>query len=140
MKKGLRPLDCEVLNLGDHSNRRPDEEGIKTEPGGSVRGGLCIPTADLMKKGLRLMAGFISSTIIDSNRRPDEEGIKTDPIVDVLRRIDSNRRPDEEGIKTIQSAAPEYVTSIPTADLMKKGLRPITGIFRPAESRFQPQT
>ena len=35
----------------------------------------------------------------------------------------SNRRPDEEGIKTFMPLPPSPETPIPTADLMKKGLR-----------------
>ena len=36
----------------------------------------------------------------------------------------SNRRPDEEGIKTLLVGAALQYQVIPTADLMKKGLRP----------------
>ena len=35
-----------------------------------------------------------------------------------------NRRPDEEGIKTRQGIPQSRISSISTADLMKKGLRP----------------
>ena len=37
--------------------------------------------------------------------------------------MDSNRRPDEEGIKTSWSGRCNACPGIPTADLMKKGLR-----------------
>ena len=36
----------------------------------------------------------------------------------------SNRRPDEEGIKTGADLLSARLAAIPTADLMKKGLRP----------------
>ena len=39
---------------------------------------------------------------------------------------DSNSRPDEEGIKTLVAAGVQHREGIPTADLMKKGLRPGT--------------
>ena len=38
--------------------------------------------------------------------------------------VDSNRRPDEEGIKTADTGRGIVAGLIPTADLMKKGLRP----------------
>ena len=59
------------------SNRRPDEEGIKTYLYVRVTSWPCIPTADLMKKGLRPQSSRSVRIRIDSNRRPDEEGIKT---------------------------------------------------------------
>ena len=85
----------------EYSNRRPDEEGIKTSGCPTLRTPCIIPTADLMKKGLRRHTVAHVDGPIDSNRRPDEEGIKT--IGKILNRgnvADSNRRPDEEGIKT----------------------------------------
>ena len=36
MKKGLRPRDALALRQRLHSNRRPDEEGIKTDDDGSL--------------------------------------------------------------------------------------------------------
>ena len=54
MKKGLRRLDDEVPQTQEHSNRRPDEEGIKTRS---------------------ISSYFFFERY--SNRRPDEEGIKT---------------------------------------------------------------
>ena len=58
-----------------------------------------------------------------SNRRPDEEGIKTHPAASFRQNLDSNRRPDEEGIKTDLADSGDMTGLIPTADLMKKGLR-----------------
>ena len=42
-------------------------------------------------------------------------------------RNNSNRRPDEEGIKTYLPLRRPLSWRIPTADLMKKGLRPLAG-------------
>ena len=84
-----------------------------------------IPTADLMKKGLRPHTPRqCSAPGAHSNRRPDEEGIKTyqTPYRASPER-NSNRRPDEEGIKTVPSRHASRRRCIPTADLMKKGLR-----------------
>ena len=53
MKKGLRPHRAERVSVGEHSNSRPDEEGIKTPPSLPELRDATIPTADLMKKGLR---------------------------------------------------------------------------------------
>ena len=53
MKKGLRRYDTYVPVPGMISNRRPDEEGIKT------------------------VVAFVVVQNEISNRRPDEEGIKT---------------------------------------------------------------
>ena len=107
-----------------YSNRRPDEEGIKTNhsskasrkqsiptadlmkkglrrpPGARPEGPRTIPTADLMKKGLRRGAISTVRRGCYSNRRPDEEGIKTERGGGVAVEVHSNRRPDEEGIKT----------------------------------------
>ena len=101
----------------EHSNRRPDEEGIKTS---------CSKASRLLER--------------DSNRRPDEEGIKTErPLAGETGGEHSNRRPDEEGIKTEQDRRGNQVDHIPTADLMKKGLRPpVTA--QSIEDEFQPQT
>ena len=63
--------------MEEHSNRRPDEEGIKTHLPDRAFELSLIPTADLMKKGLRLDAIEFAVREQDSNRRPDEEGIKT---------------------------------------------------------------
>ena len=75
-----------------------------------------------------------------SNRRPDEEGIKT---VVALRPFaagrHSNRRPDEEGIKTLPECDRSDRMYIPTADLMKKGLR-LNVRRRSCGAIFQPQT
>ena len=54
MKKGLRPSGHVSMPRPCYSNRRPDEEGIKTSGGPLVWVTATIPTADLMKKGLRL--------------------------------------------------------------------------------------
>ena len=83
-----------------HSNRRPDEEGIKTSDTIPAPEAGIIPTADLMKKGLRLCGDVHQVFVRYSNRRPDEEGIKTRP-----------------------PALPTGHSEIPTADLIKKGLR-----------------
>ena len=108
-----------------HSNRRPDEEGIKTVRGRWWGCRARIPTADLMKKGLRQIQSCHSSSESHSNRRPDEEGIKTCAFHGRFSRLlYSNRRPDEEGIKTPPGGDPGSHGCIPTADLMKKGLRP----------------
>ena len=85
--------------MTEHSNRRPDEEGIKT------------------------VSATEFSKLVNSNRRPDEEGIKTYYDFHFNLLIYSNRRPDEEGIKTSPCRAPSSRAPIPTADLMKKGLR-----------------
>ena len=77
MKKGLRQEALAVPRRSFNSNRRPDEEGIKTRTGRQHRMNREIPTADLMKKGLRRRAQRESETALNSNRRPDEEGIKT---------------------------------------------------------------
>ena len=53
MKKGLRRILGVVLHDRCDFNRRPDEEGIKTEAKEFKRQGRGISTADLMKKGLR---------------------------------------------------------------------------------------
>ena len=53
MKKGLRPVMGAAVGNGLNSNRRPDEEGIKTPATGPNPRAERIPTADLMKKGLR---------------------------------------------------------------------------------------
>ena len=82
------------------SNRRPDEEGIKTFFGSDAPPFASIPTADLMKKGLR------------------QQGAEEQMLI-----CHSNRRPDEEGIKTHLRARIGRLDVIPTADLMKKGLR-----------------
>ena len=58
------------------SNRRPDEEGIKTVDEAFLVIEY-IPTADLMKKGLRSPVISETLSLLNSNRRPDEEGIKT---------------------------------------------------------------
>ena len=102
MKKGLRPRWTEAPVRAGDSNRRPDEEGIKTwmlvsysaapaiQTADLMKKGLrhcsehCrvpprIQTADLMKKGLRQLALELVAALCDSNRRPDEEGIKTGP-------------------------------------------------------------
>ena len=77
MKKGLRRTSGARPSHGRNSNRRPDEEGIKTDRLGDRGQGSYIPTADLMKKGLRRIPVVFSVALHDSNRRPDEEGIKT---------------------------------------------------------------
>ena len=82
-----------------------------------------IPTADLMKKGLRRRALTDLRRTIDSNSRPDEEWIKTQEPRDRRVKGHSNSRPDEEGIKTIADVDVADDHEIPTADLMKKGLR-----------------
>ena len=77
-----------------------------------------------MKKGLRRRRKACLLPSYDSNRRPDEEGIKTLSLIPAPRlRRDSNRRPDEEGIKTPRENSRSLSLVIPTADLMKKGLR-----------------
>ena len=54
MKKGLRlPLITGTYLEEWNSNRRPDEEGIKTPCPDRLFRRQLIPTADLMKKGLR---------------------------------------------------------------------------------------
>ena len=102
MKKGLRLVGVCRLPRMRFSDRRPDEEGIKTRKRGRLRFLFSFQTADLMKKGLRLQ--FATHRLppgIVSDRRPDEEGIKTSFCVPVFRsRAISDRRPDEEGIKT----------------------------------------
>ena len=70
MKKGLRPPVATVDSPPIDSNRRPDEEGIKTRRSAWSAWRPPIPTADLMKKGLRrrhvgtahLMLGFQPQT------------------------------------------------------------------------------
>ena len=127
MKKGLRPDLRHLVRQQHHSNRRPDEEGIKTSLLGLVTMRHTIPTADLMKKGLR--PGRLGE-------RYRERGI---PTADLMKKglrpttstacsgdIYSNRRPDEEGIKTLMPRRMSAWRSIPTADLMKKGLRRIS--------------
>ena len=191
MKKGLRrntPCNCRPLvysnrrpdeegiktagqgaddGPGVHSNRRPDEEGIKTTcPAAGRCSKVYIPTADLMKKGLRPPPrSHLSHRRRDSNRRPDEEGIKTHPGMQHREfAADSNRRPDEEGIKTpadhrhlpeewnsnrrpdeegIKTPCPDRLFRrqlIPTADLMKKGLRHSLSDTPHKSVAFQPQT
>ena len=54
--------------------------------------------------------------------------------------INSNRRPDEEGIKTWKNLLSERIIDIPTADLMKKGLRPRHQSRKGRGVEFQPQT
>ena len=100
-----------------NSNRRPDEEGIKTHWRRPINLEIVIPTADLMKKGLRLGRFNFAPHGVHSNRRPDEEGIKT-----------PSHRPSFAGM------------IIPTADLMKKGLRLRQPVMHRPRSLFQPQT
>ena len=100
MKKGLRPTCRIKFTFMDHSNRRPDEEGIKTETGTQFPDTSSIPTADLMKKGLR--------------HYPNEEhlGVGGIPTADLMKK----------GLRHPSSTLPT-LPCIPTADLMKKGLR-----------------
>ena len=77
MKKGLRRGNGWGSTGIMNSNRRPDEEGIKTDSTLARAWPDGIPTADLMKKGLRPTTRRASATDLNSNRRPDEEGIKT---------------------------------------------------------------
>ena len=93
-----------------------------------------------MKKGLRQRRDYLQCIARDSDRRPDEEGIKTyiASCIDTL--TDSNRRPDEEGIKTDDPDSGFGTAEIPTADLMKKGLRPTTINTIVISVLFQPQT
>ena len=77
MKKGLRRSQRPQVAVSMYSNRRPDEEGIKTGRGVPCLPPGGIPTADLMKKGLRPQQDRALYGTIHSNRRPDEEGIKT---------------------------------------------------------------
>jgi len=123
MKKGLRRVPRGRSEHEAGQNRRPDEEGIKTE-GSGVLFRQHVRTVDLMKKGLRL--GYVAIILVSfcQNRRPDEEGIKTDwPSPNRPLKYRQNRRPDEEGIKTPvgNGIGPRIVR---TVDLMKKGLRP----------------
>ena len=116
MKKGLRQVEANVLAL------------------------VAIPTADLMKKGLRQFFQVGPLAQVDSNSRPDEEGIKTDQYAHLESEAHSNSRPDEEGIKTSPSNTVSRAASIPTADLMKKGLRLIVHIIPIGYVEFQQQT
>ena len=124
MKKGLRLVTPVVFDDLIDSSRRPDEEGIKTSVGGRHPRCQCIPTADLMKKGLRhAQVGVEGTRLVTPTSRPDEEGIKTPYGRSSGRTGDFNRRPEEEGIKTQSGCRSNHTCSIPTADLVKKGLR-----------------
>ena len=107
-----------------HFNRRPDEEGIKTQT--------CLPphysfisTADLMKKGLRRDEnGTIADPCI-STADLMKKGLRQVMVTPAIRAdCHFNRRPDEEGIKTPDGRPGQSYSMISTADLMKKGLRP----------------
>ena len=93
-----------------------------------------------MKKGLRRHRVLMFTSSQDSNRRPDEEGIKTRSSRSPHIVCYSNRRPDEEGIKTDARGRGGRGARIPTADLMKKGLRPLFDVPVWAALTFQPQT
>ena len=123
------------------SNRRPDEEGIKTPTRRGISPEAQIPTADLMKKGLRLSIPYTRHVFMHSNRRPDEEGIKTGrdqpvlgpcpiPTADLMKK----------GLRLLQLPPLVEVPSIPTADLMKKGLRHQRDEDGLELDAFQPQT
>ena len=58
----------------------------------------------------------------------------------VVGRVDSNSRPDEEGIKTQAAGHGSGRDRIPTADLMKKGLRQQRTARIVRELEFQQQT
>ena len=90
-----------------------------------------------MKKGLRPRSGIPSRASGDSNRRPDEEGIKTACDERGAPCTYSNRRPDEEGIKTAPALSGDPEQPIPTADLMKKGLRRVV-CAHPRQQRVIP--
>ena len=126
--------------LPAYSNRRPDEEGIKT---GAVPGTMAlrtIQTADLMKKGLRRASSTISISASDSNRRPDEEGIKTREFslccawakIQTADLMKKGLRPT--------TRANSRAACIQTADLMKKGLRQALAVPDPVVRIFKPQT
>ena len=53
MKKGLRRTRLTLSSSPAGQNRRPDEEGVKTDPPAPRRRELHDRTEDLMKKGLR---------------------------------------------------------------------------------------
>ena len=140
MKKGLRLFFFSRFIRLVNSNRRPDEEGIKTTSRVGFADFWNIPTADLMKKGLRpVCAASVSAAAIPTADLM-KKGLRPVDGVGPARGMHSNRRPDEEGIKT-QVVAPDVAhDAIPTADLMKKGLRLITHLHSPRSVRFQPQT
>ena len=124
MKKGLRLTSDALMTAVKHSNRRPDEEGIKTLRGSRGPWPTSIPTADLMKKGLRLV---LPKEVLDHSDIPTADLMKKGlrhsfhrgvqgrsiPTADLMKKglrrrghgfvssgKNSNRRPDEEGIKT----------------------------------------
>ena len=99
MKKGLRHSLETAHVSANGQNRRPDEEGIKTQKGAIVVSE-DVRTVDLMKKGLRRSAGQDCTASRRQNRRPDEEGIKTCAWNEFRRTF-----------------------CVRTVDLMKKGLR-----------------
>ena len=100
MKKGLRRKNLTRRFALQHSNKRPDEEGIKTQSTQPLSLSRIIQTRDLMKKGLRQRQVWTT-----------------------LQLINSNKRPDEEGIKTLLISVSFPAGCIQTRDLMKKGLR-----------------
>ena len=66
--------------------------------------------------------------VLYSNSRPDEEGIKTEGVS-----LDAHELPIptadlmKKGLRPYRASASIRPTAIPTADLMKKGLRPAGG-------------
>ena len=75
MKKGLRRLPSLESLSNESRNRRPDEEGIKTNAPVHAPLSRDVGIADLMKKGLRRPGSLPSCRPVGRNRRPDEEGI-----------------------------------------------------------------
>ena len=69
-----------------------------------------------------------------------KKGLRLDLLAGLARDEHSNRRPDEEGIETCRANPSSPTPPIPTADLMKKGLRLVAIAFLDAHSAFQPQT
>ena len=106
-----------------NSNKRPDEEGIKTAAHFVCAPRAYIQTRDLMKKGLRRKNRDINVPLIIQTRDLMKKGLRLKGTLDKLTRPDSNKRPDEEGIKTAAHFVCAPRAYIQTRDLMKKGLR-----------------
>ena len=94
-----------------------------------------------MKKGLRRLQVAPLRQVENSNRRPDEEGIKTTQSFG-LGSLDGIPTADlmKKGLRHPQGPDLRSLGGIPTADLMKKGLRHVTGLCHDNPSLFQPQT
>ena len=141
MKKGLRPSLCRYFSISLYFNRRPDEEGIKTDGPGTRSRSCWISTADLMKKGLRPHHRIERERVDISTADLMKKGLRPCPCATAPpRACISTADLMKKGLRHVIQGRLVLERDISTADLMKKGLRHLPRQVPDAGVAFQPQT